>query len=92
MKRFLCLLLLAFVSVESWAQMTWHNPMSCGYEVVQNQAFAGEIDVSRLDGKFLQGRRIDAGGDRIKKYLQLLFIQSRRRAAADINGCDLQSK
>lgn len=24
--------------------MTWHNPMTCGYEVVQNQAFAGEID------------------------------------------------
>ncbi|MBR6559996.1 MAG: SGNH/GDSL hydrolase family protein, partial [Alistipes sp.] len=44
MKRFLCLLLLAFASVESWAQMTWHNPMTCGYEVVQNQAFAGEID------------------------------------------------
>ena len=44
MKRFLYLLLLAFVSVESWAQMTWHNPMTCGYEVVQNQAFAGEID------------------------------------------------
>lgn len=27
-----------------WAQMTWHNPMTCGYEVVQNQAFANEID------------------------------------------------
>lgn len=24
--------------------MTWYNPMTCGYEVVQNQAFAGEID------------------------------------------------
>ncbi len=44
MKKFLYLLLLAVASVESWAQMTWHNPMTCGYEVVQNQAFAGEID------------------------------------------------
>ena len=38
------LILLAFASMESWAQVLWHNPMACGYEVVQNQAFAGEID------------------------------------------------
>lgn len=43
MRRYLYLLLFAVATMQSWAQVVWHDPMKCGYEVVQNQAFADEI-------------------------------------------------
>ena len=43
MRRYLYLLLFAVATVQSWAQVVWHDPMKCGYEVVQNQAFVDEI-------------------------------------------------